>query len=296
MGAPENVERATRAALAPWHIEIVTAPADPALVSESSFERARTLARTHDADAVVWLTVSETGHALRLFDARQEHLLTRPLASGPPFSEPAAASLALSIKTLLRHSRIGPHLDEHELGIFRKPRAQLGVESSSMARIGQERGPEPRFELGLLWSLPVSGRHAYTLATTLNVGLGISIDRNDFVGDFTDIALGVELRRSLVSSSRFEILALAGAALHRTHISGLIDRATRQVDVTRNNPSMDAGFVLRTRIISRLHGHLCMTGSYFPLRQTYLLYHQPVLETPRVAAEAGIGLSVPLGW
>ncbi|HMI92489.1 MAG TPA: hypothetical protein VK509_14040, partial [Polyangiales bacterium] len=104
-----ELEAAARAALEPWGVElaIVSGPS-PGATAPDSNEAARALASAHGASAVVWVSEHEGGHALWVYDLATHHLIERALATGPPFDGATAAAVALSLKTLLRHSAAAP--------------------------------------------------------------------------------------------------------------------------------------------------------------------------------------------
>jgi hypothetical protein len=104
-----ELERAARVALEPWHVKLVilTAPT-PGATAPRANQAARALARAEDCDAVVWISEHERGHALWIYDRAADHAVALTLATPPPFDGPTAAAVALSIKTLLRHSTTAP--------------------------------------------------------------------------------------------------------------------------------------------------------------------------------------------
>jgi hypothetical protein len=241
---------------------------------------------------VIWLALSSQGHVLRLYEAHSGHVMSRTLPSGPPFSEPMAASLALSIKTMLRHSQLAPADAPAPPGW---PEPDLIIDSRVGVRVPSQQGLQPRFGLALIWA-PGFMESSYAMAARVDSGLGISLDLNDFVGNFTDIAMGVEGQRRFRLSGRIALDALLGGSLHYTYLRGLIDGATREAAAVRWNPSADAGVVLRARLLSGLYANAHIVSSYFPRRQNYVLYGRPIIASPRYAIEAGIGLSVVLRW
>lgn len=280
--------------LEPWNIEVIALPGDTA-GTELPVQRARAVAAEQRAGAVIWLAAKPRGHALRFYDAHSGQVMSRALPAGPPFSEPMAASLALSVKTLLRHSPLAPP-GEHRAGPSgRWPDPDLVIDSRVGVQVPAPQGLEPRFALALVWTPEFIGP-SYAVAARVDTGLGTSLDLHDFVGNFTDIAFGIELRRSVRMSQRIAVHALLGGSLHRTHLRGLIDGATREAEVVRWNPSADAGLVVRARLLSGLYASAHIIGSYFPRRQHYVLYGAPIISSPRYTVEAGMGLGVAIRW
>lgn len=289
VGVPDNVEHAVITALEPWNIEVIALPAQP---DELLLQRARELAEQHRAGAAIWLAQSSQGHVLRLYDAHSGQVMARALPSGPPFSEPMAASLALSIKTMLRHSRLAPADHPASAGW---PEPDLLIDSRVGVRIPSQQGMQPRFGLALTWTPEFIGS-SYAVAARVDTGLGISLDVNDFVGNFTDIAIGIEVQRRFRLAGRISFDALLGGTLHYTYLRGLIDGATREAVAARWNPSADAGLLVRVRLLSGLYASAHIVSSYFPRRQNYVLYGSAIISSPRYAVEAGTGLGVVLRW
>jgi hypothetical protein len=109
-----ELEAAARAALEPWGVELsVVAGPSPGATAPGSNEAARALASAHGVNALVWVSEHARGYALWVYDRATHHVIERALASGPPFDEPAAAAVALSVKTLLRHSAAAPPAERY---------------------------------------------------------------------------------------------------------------------------------------------------------------------------------------
>jgi hypothetical protein len=96
-------------ALSPWNVDVRAIEASaPGASMPGSSERGRAIAESEGADAVVWLSESEDGWAVWVYDRAEDRAMARRLASGPPFDAPTAAAIALSIVTLLRDSAVAP--------------------------------------------------------------------------------------------------------------------------------------------------------------------------------------------
>jgi hypothetical protein len=105
----DELERAARAALEPWQVEVsVVSAASPGSSAPLLHERADAIARQHGAATVVWVSEHEAGYALWVYDAASRRVVARPLSATPPFAGPQAAAVALTLKTLLRHSESAP--------------------------------------------------------------------------------------------------------------------------------------------------------------------------------------------
>jgi hypothetical protein len=276
-------------ALEPWRIEVIALPGNLAGLSS---QRARAVAEEQRAGAVIWVKASQEGHVLELYDAHSGQVMSRALPSGPPFSEPVAASLALSIKTMLRN---GPLAPAHGRGPGAWARPDLVIDSRVGLRTPEALGPELRFGVALVWRPRFKGS-SYGLAAKVDTGLGVSLDVNNFVGSVTEIAFGMEALRRIVLTRRIEVDGLLGGSLRRTYVRGLIGEARREGEILRWNGSADAGLVLRARLLSALYVDAQVIGSYLPRRQDYVLYGMPIISSPRYAVEAGVGFGVAIRW
>ena len=121
-------------ALAPWRVTLTLIDSEPpGATMPGSAERGRALAEAHEADGVVWLSESPEGWAVWVFDAASGRAMARPLAQPPPFDEPTAAALALTVMTMLRHGATAPPSE----------RLQRPPPSPQGARPSEPEAPEP---------------------------------------------------------------------------------------------------------------------------------------------------------
>jgi hypothetical protein len=96
-------------ALAPWNVEVlVVAATPPGATMPGSGDRGRAIAAAQGADAVVWLSESDDGWAVWVYDREDDRAMARRVPMSPPLDEPMAAAMALSIVTMLRHSSAAP--------------------------------------------------------------------------------------------------------------------------------------------------------------------------------------------
>ena len=136
-----QLEHAVRTALEPWRIEIVVVPGpSPGATAPPSNQLARNLALAHDASAVAWVSKHRQGHALWVYDRATDHAVVRPLSFRPPFDGPTAAAVALSIKTLLRHSAAVPEGERY--GAAGVDQTNLADGDAALARATQSVDPK----------------------------------------------------------------------------------------------------------------------------------------------------------
>ena len=103
------LESAARAALAPWNVVLVVVPGpSPGATAPEANAAARALAQAEGASALVWISDHDGRHALWVYDLESDQVVERELVSEPPFDDAAAAAVALSVKSLLRHGATAP--------------------------------------------------------------------------------------------------------------------------------------------------------------------------------------------
>lgn len=287
----EHLRHAVEAALEPWGMSVLpVASGSPGATMPSSAERGRALARTHDAEAVVWISRSEDGHAVWVYDGRQDRVIARPLPDGPPFDRPTAAEVALIVKTLLRQgpvarpllrpaSRDGiedasPGPSEAAPGV--RATARRAREWTLMTSVGARFAAtapdraETRFVLWLtIWPVVLDGHLGVGLS--LASGPGLAVGTPELSAHWTETALMLTLRSRLHLGDAVDLGATLGAGAHLTTLDGTLSRSGQAASVLRSNPLLAIDLVLGLRLDERLRVE-ARAGSSFPLRtQTYLV-------------------------
>lgn len=295
---------AVRTTLSPWALSVETAagPApDPSM--PGSGDRARALADDHGAVAVLWITDSADGPALWAYDREDDRVAVRRLGSPPPFDAATAAAVALSIKTLLRHSAAAPEDERYGADATPPPRFALPgpevrgmvrLEAGASARHG-DTGAEAtslRLGLGAAWS-PRATRRRLELAARVEIGSRLEARGDDFVGQLSDLTLSARARVPLLLRPRLALVPFAGASLHATEISGSIPSEQAPASAGHVNPSLDGGALLRWAVSPRLELAATAELSWVLRRQRYLVRGAPVFELPPVEAELGVTVSFP---
>jgi hypothetical protein len=315
---PAGLESAVRIALSAWPITVVVEAASPdsqrasqrasqdagpGATMPGSADRARALAARHGAGAVVWLSDDGAGgRALWIYDRASRRTSARRLTRRPPFDEPTAAAVALSIKTLLRHSSVVPVVERYGVAAARAEIAsrppRLLVDTLASARI-RPRGPgaEPRLGVGVR-AAPGPVARLGALAARFHVGPGVPVDAPGFTGQFSDLQLAAALaaRVSIRRDAGLELWPSLGASLHFTEIEGAVPGQARRARAERVNPTADGGLSLELAL-SRwpwLRLSASAAGSFALRRQIYLVGGEPVLTLRRVELEIGAAISVLL--
>ena len=305
---PRGLEAAVRTALSPWPIQIAVTGAGgaspaggraaPGATMPGSAERARTLAAEHRAGAVVWLSDDGAGgFALWIYDAESGRATARRLTAPPPYDAPTAAAVALTVKTLLRHSSVAPAVERYGAEAVRGagPVPRLRVDTSAALRIRRTGAGdvEPRLGVGVRVA---PGRLAGLGAVGVGVrlGPGISIDEPDFTGQFSDLELGAALMARVPLRRALELWPRLGASLHVTAIDGAIPGQATRARADRVNPGLDLGAALELGLRPWLRASVTAGGSWALRRQIYLVAGDSVLTIPRLELELGAALSVSL--
>lgn len=288
-----NLETELEATLAPWGIDLIVDEAAPGASMPGSAERSAALASAHDAVAVTWVSRDEDGgFALWIFDRRTARVLARPLPTGPPFDEPTAAAVALSIKTLLRHSDAAPVAERIvDPPLPSEVRFELGAGARGLATSPAD--AEPRAQVGLSW-WPRELSTALGLSLALRSGTGIGVSTPTIAARLgtAEAHLGARLRAVLAP------VVDIGVGIELGVTVGWLD-ATVTADARHVTPvTADAtGYLwaeLGLRPIPSLR--VAIRGGVFttPRTRTYLVRGEPVLDTNLVAPYGELTFELPL--
>jgi hypothetical protein len=287
------LEVALDAALAPWHVTVIVDDAtSPGASMPASASRGADLARAHDAAAVAWVSLDESGHAaLWIYDRESDRVLARPLAASPPFDEATADAVALSIKTLLRHSSAAPSAERvHDPAPAAEVRIELGAGVRTLATSTND--VEPRAVLALsYWPRALSSILGFSLGGRMGADVGVhgaadghwnALDLHFGVrlrgtpGPLVDIVFGVEIGASVSWLD-------ATVADDHDHV------ASSSVD-----PTGYAWLELGVRPLSLLRVALRL-GAFTAMRtRTYLVGMERLLSTQPIAPMAELLFEVPL--
>lgn len=300
-GLPEPLAHATDTVLVPWRIEIVRLPEIPAADPSRARREVEALATRARAGAVVWLATDEPP-TLWLYDAASRQTLSRPLPSAPPYDDPTAASVALSIKTLLRHSSVAPPAERVPLPLpppAAQPRS-FTAEARALLRLSHASPGgasfEPRAGVGLTW-WPAFLSARYGVGLEAELGPGQTVQKSGFRGRLYDLTAVLAVRRDIALrgfGERLSAVPMLGVGLHVTRFAGEQQPMRLPVRIGRLVPSVIAGVAVHarvgriTRIGATLHGAL-MTRA-----QDYESMDRTIVGAPAFAAGAGLVLLVSL--
>ena len=313
VSAPAGLEDAVETALAGWPIRVSSASGDPGATMPAAGEKAKAIGQAEAAGAVVWTAGDGTGHAVWVLDVDSGRVTTRRLPQPPPWDEPTAAAIALTIKTLLRHSRVVPVLERYGVEEAREAlRAQsvaavaarptlsgrawsLRLATLAGARIRPTEADDVELRLGAGAELApafLAGRVA--AVARIRSGTGVGLNQPDFVGRYSDVQASLGAAARILAWGRLALVPSAGGSLHVTSIDGSIRSQGVTGSASRINPSLDGAVALEVQVGQLLRLSVNGELSYALRRQVYLVGGDPVLTLPRLETEIGVALSVPI--
>jgi hypothetical protein len=238
---PELI-RALDSALTPWALTVVAVDRASGLgaAMPRAAEGARSVARDEGADAVVWISRDGDDHALWIYDTEADRVVAKRLVEAPPYDDAMAVAVALSVKTLLRHSAVAPPAERYAGGaaVAPKPR-RAGPQRTLELGVGSRRRGdrwEPR--AGASAGLWLSPRLA--VLATMSTGSGIDISAPLFVGRFDVVLFDLVLRRRWHRGAA-SLDGGLGLGLHFSRVDGAETAGGLGVRVRRTNPAAGAG-------------------------------------------------------
>lgn len=291
--ADPELDHAAALALAPWGLSVEARQGDsPGAELPGAVRRAKALSGQWAVSIVVWLTSSDEGCLLWVYDAHTDSVSTRQLDACPPFSSPAAASVALTLKSLLRPpepARVSQPTPPPPVALpERQPRVslRLGLEQRYVAReVAELRGV-----LSGVWWLG----SRWGIAIAIGRGRGVDLHGALFDAELRQTSFSPSLRWRLLGNRYVATSLLAGGGLHLLELGGKSEALGRSTRASRLTPSVDAGTEITLGLASRATLGLCVKALYFPSRERYLVHGAAVLELWPVAAEFGAQLGVEL--
>ena len=280
VGGDAELRSAVQAALAAWSVEVSISdtPPPPATMPDAA-RRAEQLGAEQNALAVVWASEG----TLWIWDRAGEQLVARPLKAALPLDPAAAASAALSVKTVLRGTLVAP---EPERLAPPPPTLEPDVwhlEAAGGPRIWPQAGWEPRLFAGLRWRF---------IGLAVSAGSGVAVEDNAFVGRLRDVDAGLSAHVSW--GERVRVDASLGPSLHYTTLEGVIRPGDQSREINRADASVDVGVALDARVSSHVGVGIFGAGDVFLRRQRYLAGDMVVLDVAPVAIDLGVRVLVDL--
>jgi hypothetical protein len=304
LGSDEELFRAISLSLSPWGVETTRSDAPPPQSSQpEAVDRATELARELDVEAVVWISQTERGALVWVFDQPSGSVTTRTLTEAPPFDSAAAAAVALSVKTVLRSSVVAPPVER-----FEPPPAPPPVEPARTERPPPEQRPSERFfaveaGAGRWWisdgqaELNLTGSVVAWVAAAKRVGVSLEgsygsalkIEEASFSGRYREIAAGASVRFRWLREPDVSAAVSLGASVVWTELEGTVLESSLEQTVRRVNGSLDADANINAHF-GRFYVGAMLGAAYSPKYQRYLVEGEPVLSRwPFVVGLGGYG-------
>lgn len=268
--------RAISLSLSAWDVETIPSQARaPHSSQPEAVQVASRLARQLDVEAVVWVSSADGGSLLWVFDARAGDVTTRLLAEKPPFDSAAAASVALSIKTVLRASVVAPPAERFGAEPVRPKELhvvalELGLGGNWIA----ERETALRFEVsGVAW---LGAARRLGIGLELSTGPAVTIDDARFVGRYSEHVTGAKVRLRLLREPSVSADVALGGAAHFTSLQGTLVRSSLEREVTRVNGSLDLEASINGYLGSATYLGISAGVGYLPAYRRYLVEGNPV--------------------
>jgi hypothetical protein len=281
--------RALDLALSPWGVETIRSDAPAASSAAEAIRVASEQARQLDVQAVVWISQTERGSLLWVFDADTDEVSTRMLASAPPFDGAAAAAVALSVKTVLRASQVAPPAERFGAQAPRPPPSvpspppappaetqaagahTVALELGAALALRERNELEPRLELApVVWF-----NRYFGVSLEASAGWGTSVRPAGYRGRYGETAVGGEARLRFFEGSGLSAAVSLGGAAHFATLRGAVDGYPQQT-VRRVNGSIEAEAFASVSVGGGVYLGLNGGGAYFPAYRRYLVRGTPI--------------------
>ncbi len=294
LGSDDELVRALSVSLSPWGVETTRSDMTPPEPSQpAAVEGASALARQLGVEAVVWISRTERGSLLWVFDARAGDVTTRILTETPPFDGAAAASVALSVKTVLRSSVVAPPAErfgaQPPLAPVEPPRPErvFALEVGAASHWVAEGQTEPRLTLGAVAWVLAARRVGVSLEWAY--GPGISIDEAGFRGHYRELVAGGSARFRWLRDQDVSAAISFGGSVHWTKLEGTLVESALERSVSRVKGSLDAEANFSVHF-GRFYLGALLGVAYSPTYQRYFVEGEPVFSPwPFVVGLGGYG-------
>jgi hypothetical protein len=265
--------RSVQIALSAWDITVIEVDASPLGSSLPDAQRnAADVAKRVHSDAVVWVSGSESGSVLWIYDVETQHVGSRVLADRQPFDEPTAAAAALSVKALLRSSALAPAPERVE-GPPTFARRVLWIEAEAGFRFLPAAVAEPRAALALaLWPRGLDERLGFAVSGSAGLGAPVETQSPTTLDvRFKDVSVSPSLRTRLRLGSAFVVEPSIGASFHFTTLEGAATSDHSPVLIHRLDESLDVAASFDVRAGSACLG-IRADLDYLPRYQRYFVH------------------------
>lgn len=298
---------AVAVALDPWGTEVRAIEDAAPRPDASPSERGVALAARTGGAVVVWFQPEGSGSVLWLYDATTRSAIGRELPTRPPFDPVTAAAVALSLKTLLRHSAVGPSPPSPTLATTplasqqataASPPAEnrawtIALSSGVRAFATAPDTVEVRVTLSGLHWLEATERHL-GIGVRAAHGSGVEVRDARFDGRWVEGSVELLVAGRVRPIAFLELDALVGFGVSAASLSGELQSAAL-VDDWRANPNLSAEVAMGFRLSAAIRLGLRVGADVLFQHQRYLVTGQPVLQVRSLAFTAALGLEVSFG-
>jgi hypothetical protein len=298
-----ELARALNIALSPWGTTVTKVQLDASAPIVA--ERARAIAEETHADVVMWVSEHHGHYAVWIYDVASDHTSLRDLTMSPPFDATTAASVALSIKALLRLTVVAPPRERFGAAAARpEPDWVFGLSTSLADHEGSQSLLEPRGALYASYWPPMFSHH---LGVELGISAGLGVAPQEATtkrGDIFNANLAdfggraaVAAQTSLTNWLGVELSL--GAALHVVNLHAEITDPNGPVPQTKRQSLMraDGGFEPQVAFtIAIMHDTLRVAPwagvTVLTVWQRFIVDGQVQLEVSPITVEGGIRAEV----
>lgn len=297
--------RAVTLSLEPWGVETVASDAPrPAASQPEAVQGARAVAAQLEVEGVVWITSTDQGSLLWVYDREEDEVTTRLLSETPPFDSAAAAAVALSIKTVLRPKVVEPPPappppppppPKRPVEVAPPPRERSRPWSALELGAGGhwvEYRVEPRASLAALAWFALERRLGVGLH--VSAGPGLRIDDARFRGRYREVVAGAGARLRFVQLPSASATLALGGSLRWTRLEGTVLQDPLPREVGRVNGSLDADVSGDVSVGLGLYLGASFGASYLPTYRRYFVEGVRVLSPGPLGARVGGHVGVEL--
>lgn len=282
--------RALRVALASWGSDVQRAgEAD----SPHTPRAAARFARAHRAAALIWFERESSPPLLKIYVAERGEISAQPLHEAPPFTEEAAAAVALSVKTVLRNSALAPEAERSPPPAPALPLVRFELALGARSAPSANTSARPRYAAALALFEPWWSRRRLGLSLEAALSQRADFEAPVARGSLSELWIAIGARGLLPLARILDLELAAAYELQRTRIEGQ-DELARGFSEARVNSGVGFGLALDFRVARRAFV-APRFGAHVILRpERYWVGDALVLELARVALEGTLRAGV--GW
>jgi hypothetical protein len=245
-----ELARALTVALSPWDVDIVQVDA-PLPDQPTPVDRQRAIAIAHEAgaDVVLWISATDDGSAVWIYEAASDRMRVRALRARKPYDAPTAAAVALAVKALLDDGTVARVPESAPPGAGRAAAWSVGVALGAALHGWSSSPVEARFGAGASVWPSVFGGYVGLLAEASG-GSGFGASSRVARLDLVDTALRVALGLRLPLTQAIALQGSAGAGAHLFVLGGTLAQDGTSIGKAR----VDGAFEPRLGVDAHLGG------------------------------------------